>query len=243
MDVQPEYRLPKEALKIKKNSDFSICFDHHQKEEPNCNLVYVDSSAAANALIIWEFVNFLDIKITREMATAAYSGLSSDTNSFMNTNTDKRTFVAATDMMSYGVDASAVAQKLFQSRSLESFELEQIALNNLYVDKDNRFAFTYLTSQDYMKYNATKADSDAMIDLLRQLECVDVACLIRQEKDGEKIHGSLRSKSNVDVSKLAKQHIGGGHKAAAGFTMNEYDIQAAIPVIIKQLEDLMQSKI
>ena len=52
LDVQPEYRLPKESLEVKKSAKVSICFDHHQPEDANCTLAYVDSEAAACALII-----------------------------------------------------------------------------------------------------------------------------------------------------------------------------------------------
>ena len=235
--------MPKEALEVKKQADLTICFDHHQSDECDCDLVYVDSDASANALIIWDFIKFCGVEITQEIATAAYHGLCSDTNGFRNTNSDKRSFEAAAEMMSYGVDAARVAQELFQSRSLASFGLEKVCLENLYVDKKNRFAFSYLTADDYKKFEATKADSDAMIDLLRELKCVDVACVIRQEKAGDKIHGSLRSKTDCDVSKLARMHVGGGHKAAAGLTMDETDMDRAIEIIKSQLIDLMQGKI
>lgn len=227
VDVQPEYRLPKESLEIKNNAEFSICIDHHQEEELCCNLTYVDSSASANALNIWDLVNLMDIKINCEIASAAYYGLCSDTNSFTNTNTDERSFKAATNMMSYGVDASAIAQKLFQSRSIASFELEKTAIENMYVDEENRFACSFLSAKDYAKYNATKEDSDAAINKMRELGCVDVVCIIRQEKPGEKIHGSLRSKTDIDVSILAKKHIGGGHRAASGFTMQSCDLNSS----------------
>ena len=243
LDVQPDYRLPDEALEAKQKAKVKICFDHHQPDEANCDLVYVDPSAAANALIIWDFVKFMNVKITKEIATAAYYGLCSDTNSFMNTNSDQRAFEAATEMMSYGVDASKVAQELFQSRTLQSFELEKVALDHLFVDEDKHFAFSFLTSEDYAKFNATKADSDAIIDLLRELECVEVACVIRQEEPGQKVRGSLRSKGNIDVSKLARLHTGGGHKAASGFTMDETDIARACETVKSQLLDLMNGKI
>ena len=242
LDVQADYRIPDEALVAKQKAKVKICFDHHQPNEANCDLVYVDPSAAANALIIWDFVKFMNVKITKEIATAAYFGLCSDTNSFMNSNSDQRAFEAATEMISYGVDASKVAQELFQSRTLQSFNLEKVALDHMFVDEDKHFAFTFLTAEDYAKYNATKADSDAIIDLLRKLECVEVACMIRQEEPGQKVRGSLRSKGNIDVSKLARQHTGGGHKAASGFTMDETDITRACETVKLQLLDLMNGK-
>lgn len=167
----------------------------------------------------------------------------SDTNSFTNTNSDVRAFNAAAQMMSYGVNAGEIAKKLFQSRSLASFNLEKIVLDNMYVNKEQKFVLSYLSANDYEENNATKDDSDALIDLLRKLECVEVACLIRQEKNGEKIKGSLRSKDQTDVSLLAKQHLGGGHKAAAGFTMETTCLEDAIVIIKQQLKDLMQGTI
>lgn len=243
LDVQPDYRIPKEALEIKKQAKSTICFDHHLYEGSGCDFEYVEPEASACALIVWDFVKFTGVKITKEIATAAYFGLCSDTNSFMNTNSDERSFKAATEMMSYGVNASEVAQQLFQSRSLASFELEKVALEHLYVDEQLHFAFSYLTAEDYKKYNATKDDSDAIIDLLRELETVEVACVIRQEKAGEKIKGSLRSKGHTDVTKLAKLHTGGGHKAAAGFTTDFLDMPEAVETVKTQLSDLMNGKI
>ena len=243
LDVQPEYRLPKDVLKIKRDAKTSICFDHHQVEDANCDFSYVDPEASACALIIWDFVKFMGVKITKEIATAAYYGLCSDTNSFRNSNTDERSLAAAAEMMSYGVDAAAVARELFQSRSLASFELEKIALERMVVDEELHYAFSFLTAEDYKKYNATKADSDALIDLLRELGFVEVACIIRQEEAGQKVRGSLRSKGNVDVTKLAKLHTGGGHKGAAGFTMDTTDMNKAIDIIKTQLVSLMSGKI
>ena len=243
LDVQPEYRLPKESLEVKKLAKASICFEHHQPEDANCTLAYVDSSAAANALNIWDFVKFIGVKITKEIATAAYYGLCSDTNSFRNSNTDERSLSAAAEMMSYGVDAAAVARELFQSRSLASFELEKVAIDRMVVDENLHYAFSYLTAEDYDKYKATKQDSDALIDLLRELGFVEVACIIRQEEAGQKVRGSLRSKGNVDVTKLAKLHTGGGHKGAAGFTMSSTDINEAADTVKQQLINLMTGKI
>ena len=146
-------------------------------------------------------------------------------------------------MIRFGADPSFAAKRLFQSRSLASFQLEKLVLDRLYVDVDNRFAFSYLTHSDYIKYNATKDDSDAAINLLRELECVDVACIIRQEKAGDKVHGSLRSKTDCDVSKMAKLHIGGGHKAAAGFTMETTNMDFAIETVKSQLKELCQGNL
>lgn len=243
LDVQPEYRLPDDGQEIKSQADFSFCIDHHQPDAPNCDLVYVDPTAASNSLNVWDFVKTLGVQLDAQMATWAYYGLSSDTNSFKNTNTDARSFEAAIEMVSHGADVAQVAKELFQSRSLASFQLEQALLENLTVDTKNRFAFSYLSSDDFARFNATKDDADSFVDLLRSLDCVDVSCLLRQTDTAEKIRGSIRAKTDIDVTRLAKLHVGGGHKAAAGFTVQTCDLHEAADLVKSQLVDLMQGNL
>lgn len=185
----------------------------------------------------------MNIEIDCDIASAAYLGLCSDTNSFMNTNTDKRCFIEANNMLEYGVQPAEIVKELFQSKSLASFQLQKICLENMYVDENNRFVLSFLRASDYKKFKATKDDSDSCIDFLRTLKCVDVACILRQESEGAKIRGSLRSKTDVDVSLLAKKHLGGGHKAAAGLIMDICDIDKAVDIIKGQLQDLMNGSI
>lgn len=243
MDVQANYRIPKSVVYIKEKANFTVCIDHHQKEDLTCNLSYIDSGSAANALIVWDLVHLFNIEIDKDIANAAYFGLCSDTNSFMNTNTDKKCFEQAIKMINYGVCPAEICKELFQSRSIKSFQLQKVCLDNMYIDETNRFVLSYLKSSDYEKYNATKADSDACIDYLRQLQCVDVVCVLRQETKNQKIKGSLRSKTDADVSILAKKHIGGGHKGASGLTMVETDMDKAVEIIKQQLVDLMNDNL
>lgn len=240
VDVQSNYRIANSANEIKKNAIFSFTIDHHQQEEACSNFVYVDPSAASNSLLIWDFCKLLNIEIDEDIACACYTGLCGDTNGFTNTNTDYRSFKAATEMSKYGINAGYVAKNLFQTRSLVSLNLEKIILDRLYVDKKNAFALSYLTDQDFKTYNAKKQDADYMIDLLRSLDCADFVCVLRQQQADEKIHGSLRSKTNVDVSKIACQYLGGGHKAAAGFTMDETNMNKALEDVKKKMINIVK---
>jgi phosphoesterase RecJ-like protein len=61
-------------------------------------------------------------------------------------------------------------------------------------------------------------DSEGLIDHLRSIAGVDAVALIRElPEGGHKV--SLRSRGEVDVEKIARHHGGGGHRNAAGFTM------------------------
>ncbi|MES1211318.1 MAG: DHHA1 domain-containing protein, partial [Acidobacteriota bacterium] len=52
----------------------------------------------------------------------------------------------------------------------------------------------------------------------RSIAGVEAVGLIRQREDGtHKV--SLRSRGEIDVEKIARQHGGGGHRNAAGFAL------------------------
>jgi len=66
---------------------------------------------------------------------------------------------------------------------------------------------------------------DFLIDSIRLVEGTNVALLLKEQKDGS-YKGSLRSRSSIDVQKVASSFNGGGHKAASGFSssLNQDDI-------------------
>lgn len=185
----------------------------------------------------------MNIKINKDIALCAYTGLVSDTNGFTNTNTDVRAFDAAKEMVQYNINPGMVAKNLFQRRSLASFVLQKNTLERLYINEDLRFALTYLIHEDFDGGKACKRDSDFIIDEIRTLDCVDVVCVLRQQKKGDKVHGSLRAKNQLDVSRVAKRFTGGGHKAAAGFTMDETDMAKAIELVKDAISNLTLGKI
>ena len=69
-----------------------------------------------------------------------------------------------------------------------------------------------------MRVGGMQSDAEPLIDTVRELMDIRVACILR-EQDG-KIRGSLRSKDGTDISVLAREFGGGGHCAAAGFTLD-----------------------
>lgn len=177
---------------------------------------------------------------TTDIATACLCGVISDTGSYRYQNADERCFRASGQMVDAGAKPAEVSRNLFQKRSINSLKLQSRTIEHMFVDSEKRFALSYLGVEDFEEFSATKDDADFMVDMLRSLDVVDVVCMMRQQKPGSDVHGSLRSKTDVDVSKLARCFVGGGHKAAAGFTMKGCtDMAAAFEEIKAKLADLM----
>ncbi|MBQ3106576.1 MAG: DHH family phosphoesterase [Eggerthellaceae bacterium] len=225
VDAPLPERLGADAWAIRQRCEFSVTVDHHAVPETMSDLNYVDPDAAATALLVWRLTDLLGVDRSGSVALCAYTGLVTDTGRFQFQNTDAETFSAASEMVSAGADPARVACEVFQNRSIASVQLEGIALSRMRFGCDGRTVMSWVSLEDFKRCNAVKADAETLVNTLRSIKGVRVACMLREQADG--VRGSFRAKDDTDVTLLARPLGGGGHKAAAGFTLEE-SIESAV---------------
>ena len=98
---------------------------------------------------------------------------------------------------------------------------------------------SWLSLDDFESAGAVKADAEPIIDALRAVSGVRVACMLREQ--GDVVRGSLRAKDDTDVATLARTFGGGGHRAAAGFTL-ECSLDEAVALVDAALEKTVGAK-
>lgn len=204
---------------IRATADLTITIDHHRGKGCFSDLSYVDPDAPAACLIVWNLLKLLPLAPTPEIALCAYTGLMTDTGRFQYQNTSAEAYQAAAEMVQVGVSPDLPAREVFQSRSLASISLEGRLIERMQLLCDDRFAFSYITREDFAEFKAVKADAEPLIDLLRSVRGVQIACILKAQPD-QVVRGSLRAKTDADVSGIARILGGGGHRAAAGFTFD-----------------------
>lgn len=234
VDVPTRARLGECVPAILDACSTSFTIDHHAVDSTMCEWVYVDPEASSTTLLIWELSALLGADRTGTIAQACYAGLVTDTGRFQYQNTTPQAFVAAAEMLESGVDAAGVSRCLFQSRSLPSIALEARAVERMTMLHSDHVVLSWLTREDFEELQAIKADAEPVIDKLRSIDGISVACILREQDDC--VRGSLRAKDNTDVSAIAKKVNGGGHKAAAGFTL-ETSLEEAKTIMSELLEE------
>ena len=239
VDVPTRERIGEDACAILDACTTSITVDHHACATTMCEFVYVDPDSASASILIWELAKMLVGTPTADCAMCAYTGLITDTGGFRFQNTDPRAFAVASDLVAHGVDPSHAATCAFQSRSMASLRLEELAIKRMKLASEGRVAISWVTLSDLDQFGASKSDAEPIIDVLRSLSGIRVACMLR-EQDGV-IRGNLRSKDTTDVSVLAIELGGGGHKAAAGFTLDT-DLETAITLLEQKLCALVEER-
>ena len=235
LDVPSRERVGEAACDILDSCSCSVTIDHHAYPTTMCEYVYVDPDSASASMLVWKLVTLLCEDAPMESALCAYTGLVTDTGGFRYQNTDKHAFEIASELVARGVDVSHVANCVFQNRTYASMMLESLAVSRMITNESGDYALSWITKNDMQEHAAKKYDTEPLIDALRSLQGVRVACMMREEDGKTRI--SLRAKDDTDVSTLARKLGGGGHRAAAGATL-DVPIDQAIEFMCEQLDML-----
>jgi bifunctional oligoribonuclease and PAP phosphatase NrnA len=212
-------RMPVDFLSNGGNRIINI--DHHHDNTLFGDVNLVDTDASCTAEIVYMLAQLLEVKVSKEMASALYVGLITDTGKFMYENTDARTHRIAADLIDAGVEVDDTYRRLYEHVPIEKLRLVSRALDGIQRNCDDQLVLTYVTAADYEATGASEEMTEGIIDHLRSVEDAKVAALIRDQgsrgRAARKV--SLRSSDGcVDVSAIARAHGGGGHKRAAGFS-------------------------
>lgn len=227
VDVPTADRLGEAAAALHARAALTVTVDHHAVDSRLSDMSFTDPDAASTTMLVWELARLLGAELSPQLAQCAYTGLMTDTGGFRFQNADAAAFRAAADMVEHGADPARAAAACFQNRSLASYRLGSAALSNLRL-LDGGIALSFLSLADKEAAGAVRADAEPVIDDLRSISGVRVACLLR-EQDGS-VRGSIRAKDGTDVSRIARMFGGGGHVAAAGFT-----IEAPLAEVVETL--------
>lgn len=195
--------------------------DHHVvSEEIFADVSYIDSTMPAACQIVYDFIKFMNIDITKEIATYLYTGIVTDSGTFSYSSTKPSTLKVASALIETGIDFSDICRKLNYTMKEAKLKLIGIAINNMEVYFNGKLRYTYIDYNTISGLGLNDEDSEGMTNYLLMPEGTEVAIYVREKSDGcRKV--SMRSRENVDVSKIAIPFGGGGHARAAGYTMEE----------------------
>jgi phosphoesterase RecJ-like protein len=196
--------------------------DHHHDNTRFGTLDHVVPGASCTAEIVWDLMHGLGVRPTIEVARALYVGLITDTGRFMYENTGPRAHEMAAELIAAGVDVQDVYRRLFEEMPQAKLTLLAVALGRMRRFDSGELTLAALSAEDFRDAGAEDSFSEGIIDHLRAVQGTKVAVLVRELSSGERTGQhkvSLRATDDdVDVSLIAREQGGGGHRRAAGFS-------------------------
>ena len=189
-----------------------LVIDHHNTHDDFGKLEYVLPEVEATALILVESIPNWGLTITKDAATCLLAGLLSDTIGFRTANTQPAALRAAADLIEKGADFHDVYLKTLSDKTLAEARYWGQGLSK--IEQNGAIVWSTLTLNDRIISSYQGNDDADLINILAAIKGPLMTILFVEQEGGVKI--SWRSVEGVDVSKLAREFGGGGHKAAAG---------------------------
>ncbi len=205
-----------------------INIDHHFTNNLTkyANVNLVDEYASSAAEIVYQLLHYLGAKIDSRIATFLLAGIYYDTGGFYHSNVTEKTLKISSECLRRGARVGLIADNVANSRTVSSLKLWGKALKNMKIK--NRVVVSYLSYRDISGSGAKAEDAAGIANLMNTLPEAKIAILFVDTPDG-KIKASIRTEeNNVDVSLIAKLFDGGGHKKAAGFTLEKDEFLSII---------------
>lgn len=216
----------------------SVVIDHHETKSDFGDIAWIESGAAATGLMVYAIIKALGLNITKEIAYNLYTAISIDTGTFRYGNTSAEVLSAAAELVASGADPEIIAGHLYEKWDLSRFRLLVETLNNL--DVEDGVAVCHVSDEMIKETGARPEDTENFANIAKVIDSVKISMLLR-EMPGGVWKVSLRSKGEFDVSGIAQQFGGGGHKNAAGFQIRA-DLHRAKSALLEKVREKHFSK-
>ena len=197
----------------------SICLDHHRTNNYFADMNYIDVNAGATGEIVYDLIKNMGIELDVEMAEAIYTAITTDTGNFQYTNTTKTTHLITADLFDIGIDLEKISVEVYQNIRHEKLKIMNEVINTIEMLCNGQADIAYVTQEMLEKTGALMEETEGIIETLRNISGVEISAFLKESKSNE-IKVGLRAKTYGDVSVIAQSFGGGGHKKAAGCTLN-----------------------
>jgi phosphoesterase RecJ-like protein len=198
-----------------------INIDHHISNEFFGHINAVNIKASAAAELLYDFCRDNTLRISKDMAESLLCGIIGDTGNFSNNATNLRSLDIAAKLLSKGVSMAKIVNAIIEPRQkdIAILNLWGVVFSRLNFHETTGIATTIVLQKDLQEHNLPIEATEGIANFMNNLKDVKVS-LVLTELPGRKIKGSLRTtRPDVDVAALAARLGGGGHKKAAGFTI------------------------
>ena len=233
-DVASPGMLPAQWANL--NGKIRLRIDHHASSTSFTQMELVEPDSASCAEIVWELLRLLQCPADTPVFNALYVGISTDTGCFRFSNTSEHTFLAAAACVRAGVNTYRLNQELFETNTLERLKIQAWIVEHMLLLHGGTMAVCAIPRAVEVSVGVTEDDMDNISNFPRTVAGVKVAATLRETRDGD-TKLSVRAVPGYDATLVTVRFGGGGHKGAAGASIN-LPLTAAAEAVRKVMEEV-----
>ncbi|MDP3957428.1 MAG: DHH family phosphoesterase [bacterium] len=198
-----------------------VLIDHHPDIHIAGDVVMIDAEYSSSSELVYLFFSTTHAKITKSMATMLLMGILFDTGSFQHGGVSPQVMEIAADLVRKGAPLAKITKVIFTNKNIAALKLWGRAFEKAHFNQKNGMLVTAITKKDVEECHASVEDIYQVTSILSAVPDAKFA-LVLSERDDNVVRASLRSmeQHGVDVSAIAHQFGGGGHKLASGFEIH-----------------------
>ncbi len=214
-----------------------LSIDHHAMSLPYAQYTFCRPNASATGELVYDLCRAMGIEQDKTLAKYLYCAISSDSGCFKFGNTSPKTHRIAAELLRHGIDHAYLNRMMHDHTSSKILKLQALAVENLTFHCDGKIAIMAVTEDMCKSAGAELSDIDALVQLPRTVDGVEVGITLKQIEEGS-FKVSVRSNDYFDATRLAGFYGGGGHVRASGFRVNG-DVETLRKEIAAKTEEFL----
>lgn len=204
---------------LRKARGKKILIDHHPEPvltDFDFYLSVIEISSTSELLYLFMEGCSWQNRIDRDIATGLFVGIMTDTGSFSFSCNYPETFQITASLIRTGIDPEHIHRLVYDTYSENRLRLLGYCLSvKLTVLPEFSTAYIALSKDELDRFHHQVGDTEGVVNYALSIENIKIAILMTERKD--RIRLSFRSKGDISVNRIAREHFnGGGHKNAAG---------------------------
>lgn len=216
----------------------SIKIDHHPYVETMCELEWIDDKSSSASQMVLELVFNNNLKLTKEAGEKLYIGLVADTNRFMFSYSNSKTFALVSKLLEKtDIDITKIYNELYL-RPYKEIKFQGYMSQN-YQITENKVGYLIIHDETLKEFNVDAATPGNMINSFNHINEMLVWVTATEDKDLGSYRISIRSRGPI-INEVAANHGGGGHMFASGTRLKTED---EIMKLIKDLDEVSKNYI
>ncbi|GAB3791911.1 DHH family phosphoesterase [Virgibacillus kimchii] len=209
--------------------DRLIKIDHHPNVDVYGDIFIVDTEASSTSEIIYELYKSSELRMNGAAARLLYAGIVGDTGRFLFPSTTNKTFLYASELVTYSFDRTALYNGLYRIEEkvarLKGYILQTYKLN------PHGSCSVKLTRDILDEYRVSSLETGQLVSVLGDIEEILAPVFFIEEEDAIRVR--LRSKGPV-INGIAEKYNGGGHPLASGATVYSWE---EAELLVKDIEE------
>ncbi len=216
----------------------SVVIDHHRSNEGFGKINLIDSTMTSTGELLYKIFEDWKVEITKDVAECLLTGIIGDTGTFQYPDVNENTLRIAADLIEKGANKDKIVFNLYRNIEFKEVKMWGKFIESMMIEDGFVWSAIQLsTYKDFGEYSYAKEDvANLFFPIVKGTEFG----MVMVETSENVLSISFRARADFDVSEVAKEVGGGGHKAAAGARIEGMPFQDAVNKVLRAARKYVQ---